>query len=65
MKPAPSIVIQADRFDLLRCRCPVCLVLDGRYPNEGFQLALFPYRPARRLISSASSEVPKIKGQGR
>jgi len=47
MKPAP-IIIQADRFDLLRCRCPVCLVLDARYPTEGFQLALLPYRPARR-----------------
>jgi mRNA-degrading endonuclease toxin of MazEF toxin-antitoxin module len=40
----PAIVIQADRFELLRCRCPVCMVLDARYPGEGFQLALFPYR---------------------
>ncbi|WP_156397428.1 MULTISPECIES: hypothetical protein [unclassified Sphingomonas] len=48
MNPAPAIVIQADRFELLRCRCPVCLLLDARYPAEGFQLALFPYRPARR-----------------
>ncbi|QTH19690.1 hypothetical protein HRJ34_15710 [Rhizorhabdus wittichii] len=44
---ASAIVIQADRFDLLRCRCPVCLLLDARYPAEGFQLALFPYRPAQ------------------
>lgn len=46
VKPAPAIIIQADRFDTLPCRCPLCLVLDARYPGEGFQLALFPYRPA-------------------
>lgn len=23
-----------------RCACPECLVLDSRYPNDGFQLAL-------------------------
>lgn len=45
MIPPPAIVQQADRFDLLRCRCPVCLVLDAQHPGEGFQLALFPYRP--------------------
>lgn len=27
----------------LRCRCPICLVLDARHPTEGFQLHLFPY----------------------
>jgi len=46
MTSAPAIIIKADRFDTLRCRCPLCLVLDARYPGEGFQLALFPYRPA-------------------
>lgn len=40
----PVIIVQADRFALLRCRCPQCLVLDARHPGEGFQLALFPYR---------------------
>jgi hypothetical protein len=29
--------------DPLRCPCPECLVLDARFPNEGYQLALFPY----------------------
>lgn len=57
----PAIIAQADRFDLLRCRCPVCLLLDARYPTEGFQLALFPYRPMIRLISAPSSEAVKIK----
>ncbi len=49
----PAIIIQASRFDILRCRCPVCMVLDARYPGEGFQLALFPYRivPAERRSS--------------
>jgi hypothetical protein len=49
----PAIVIQADRFELARCRCPRCLALDALYPNEGFQLALFPYRVHR---------APTIKG---
>lgn len=40
----PAIVAEADPFDLNRCRCPLCLRLDARYPVEGFQLALFPYR---------------------
>lgn len=38
----PAIVQQADRFELARCRCPTCLVLDGMFPGA-FQLALFPY----------------------
>mgnify|MGYP000028130580 CR=1 FL=1 len=41
-----AIVQQADRFELLRCRCPECLALDALHPREGFQLALFPYRPS-------------------
>lgn len=45
-RPPAVIVQQADRFDLLRCRCPTCLLLDAQHPGEGFQLALFPYRPA-------------------
>ena len=44
MTARPAIVIHADRFDLLRCRCPTCLALDAQFPGEGFQLALFPYR---------------------
>jgi hypothetical protein len=44
MLPRPAIIIQADRFELLRCRCPECRVLDARFPAEGFQMALFPYR---------------------
>ncbi len=48
VQPTPvrtAIVQQADRFELLRCRCPECLTLDAAHPREGFQLALFPYRP--------------------
>lgn len=45
MRPVAAIVQQANRFDLLRCRCPVCLGLDAAHPGEAFQLALFPYRP--------------------
>jgi hypothetical protein len=41
--PPPAIVQPADRFELLRCRCPRCLRLDARFPGQGFQLALFPY----------------------
>lgn len=33
----------------LRCLCPVCLRLDARYPGEGYQLALFPYRREKRV----------------
>lgn len=47
-QPVPvraATVRQADRFELLRCRCPECLALDAAHPGEGFQLALFPYRP--------------------
>lgn len=42
---ASGFVIQADRFELARCRCPMCLVLDVQFPHQGYQLALFPYRP--------------------
>jgi hypothetical protein len=48
-RPEPTrtaIVQRADRFELLRCRCPECLALDALHPGEGYQLALFPYRPA-------------------
>lgn len=50
MKPGAAILYQAYISTQLRCLCPVCLTLDARYPNEGFQLALFPYRivPAER-----------------
>lgn len=49
MTAAPfAIVRQADRFELLRCRCPECLMLDRAFPLSGYQLALFPYRIARR-----------------
>lgn len=49
----PAIIQQANVFDLQRCRCPRCAILDARFPDQGFQLALFPYRMQRR---------PKIKG---
>ena len=41
MIPAPAIFAQAEEFG--RCACPVCLRLDERFPNEGYQLALFRY----------------------
>lgn len=45
----PAIFAPACRFEMLRCRCPECLILDVRHPGEGFQLALFPYVvPPRR-----------------
>lgn len=40
----PAIIAEARIALGLRCLCPVCLGLDARYPNEGYQLALFPYR---------------------
>jgi hypothetical protein len=43
----PAFIRQADRFELLRCRCPVCIGLDLAFPREGYQLALFPYRAGR------------------
>jgi len=50
-RSAPAIVVQADRFDLHRCRCPTRLILDAQFLGT-FQLALFPYeldgRRARR-----------------
>lgn len=40
----PAIIAEARIALGLRCLCPTCLRLDARYPNEGYQLALFPYR---------------------
>lgn len=40
----PAIIIYAP----MRCRCRTCLRLDVRYPGEGYQLALFPYREEKR-----------------
>jgi hypothetical protein len=45
MMPA-AIIQQADRYELLRCRCPLCLALDAQFPTQGFQLALFRFMPA-------------------
>jgi len=44
----PAIIAQAYVAVGLRCLCPTCLGLDARYPNEGYQLALFPYRREAR-----------------
>lgn len=46
----PALVRRADRFELLRCRCPECLVLDSLFPGQGFQLAFWPYRPPDRRL---------------
>lgn len=43
-----AIVIQADRFELLRCRYPSCLALDAQHPREGWQLSFWRYAPAWR-----------------
>ena len=40
----PAIIREAYVAAGLRCLCPTCIRLDARYPNEGYQLALFPYR---------------------
>lgn len=42
----PAIVRPADRFEVLRCRCSICVGLDFRYPDEGFQLSLLAFRRA-------------------
>jgi len=44
LEPRPAIIQQAYVALGLRCLCPTCLRLDARYPGEGYQLALFPYR---------------------
>lgn len=44
IEPRIAIVRQAYVALGLRRLCPVCLQLDARYPNEGYQLELFPYR---------------------
>lgn len=66
----PAIVAPADRFELLRCRCPVCLILDAQFPREGFQLALFPYvlPPPRsalvvRLEAASERRTQRLAGQ--
>lgn len=41
-RPVAAIVRQADRFELARCHCETCRMLDRRYPGEGFQLTMFP-----------------------
>lgn len=33
-----------------RCPCPTRKRLDGKYPNEGYQLALFPYAIGLRMM---------------
>ncbi len=48
LEPRPAIIRQAYVALGLRCMCPTCLSLDARYPNEGYQLALFPYRLQRK-----------------
>lgn len=37
----PAIVFEIPAFG--RCTCPECKRLDRRFPDEGWQLALFPY----------------------
>jgi hypothetical protein len=39
----PAFIAEALRVMQMRCPCPTCLRLDKRYPDEGYQLALFPY----------------------
>lgn len=36
------------RICLRRCTCDYCRALDKRHPDEGFQLALFPYSKGTR-----------------
>lgn len=47
VKPGAAIISQAYVSAQLRCLCPTCLRLDARYPTEGYQLALWPWRPER------------------
>lgn len=43
--PPPVAVLAEVMRDLpYRCRCPICARLDARFPDEGYQLALFAYR---------------------
>jgi len=44
IEPRPAILRQAYVIAGMRCLCPTCFRLDARYPNDGYQLALFPYR---------------------
>lgn len=46
---SPGTIVEAYASTQLRCLCPTCLSLDARYPSEGYQLALFPYRRDARL----------------
>jgi hypothetical protein len=41
------IIVEAYSAAQMRCLCPECLRLDARYPLEGYQLALIPYRLTR------------------
>ncbi len=52
-RPIAAIVQQADRFELARCHCATCRMLDRRYPAEGFQLTLFPMSAAERWLADA------------
>jgi len=38
----PAIIAPAEAPQ--RCICPECRRLDREHPQEGYQLALFPYR---------------------
>lgn len=40
----PALIAEAYAVMLMRCPCPTCRGLDKRHPDEGYQLALFPYR---------------------
>jgi len=43
-EPLPAITQEAEQYG--RCTCPTCRELDRLHPREGYQLALFPYRPS-------------------
>lgn len=36
-----------------RCACPECLDLDVRWPNDGWQMKLFPEKAKRKRQKSA------------
>lgn len=52
-QPRIAIVQQADRFELARCHCAECLMLDRRYAGQGFQLTFFPMGAIERWQADA------------
>jgi len=52
LAPRATIHRRIERAE--RCCCPECLQLDRRHVGEGYQLAMFAFRPGERAFFQAA-----------